>query len=118
MVSRRKSVLLDTAGELSLFNGQARLALHLFAQSIAANPVVPRFQDTGRQYLYCRIAVIFEALGDAAGAAWANGVQDFTYIDDQEQHRLRDAIDRAGFKERSLMLEEAPKISSALKRLV
>jgi hypothetical protein len=114
---RRKSVLLDTAGDLSLFNGEPRLALHLFAQSIAADPVVPRLEDTGRQYLYCRIAVIFEALGDAVGAAWAADMQDFTYIEDAEQNRIRDAIARADAAERKLMLEEAPKISAALKRL-
>ncbi|THV42256.1 hypothetical protein [Glycomyces buryatensis] len=88
-------MLLDDAGDLSLFNGHPRLALHLFAQSIAANPVVPRFEDTGRHYLYCRIAVVFKALGDATGAAWAAGLQDFTYLEEAGQKRIRDAIARA-----------------------
>ncbi|MFG3340057.1 tetratricopeptide repeat protein [Glycomyces sp. NPDC048151] len=115
-ICRRKSVLLDTAGELSLFSGRARQGLHLFAQSIAANPKVPSLEDTGRLYLYCRMAVIFEALGDTAGAAWADGLQHFTYIDDQGQREIRSAIERADIMERSLMFEEAPQISAALRR--
>lgn len=114
---RRRSVLLDTAGELSLFSGRARQGLHLFAQSIAANPKVPTLEDTGRLYLYNRMAVILEALGDSAGAAWADGLQNFTYINDEGQREIRSALERADFMERSLMLEEAPKISAALRRL-
>jgi hypothetical protein len=115
---RRKSGLLDAAGDISLFNYEPRRALHLLAQSVAAKPEAPRLEDTGRAYLFCRLAAVFEALDDWSGASWAAGAQDFSYIEGALKVRIRDAIARADVAERERMRNEAPAISEALQRLV
>jgi hypothetical protein len=115
---RRKSVLLRKAGEFCLFNGEVRLSLHLLAQAVAANPVPPRREDTGYLGLYCYLEVMLEELGDPEGAAWASNVQSYLYIDDSLKNRIRNAVTAASVADRTLLLEEAPKISAALSRLM
>lgn len=112
----RKSTLLRQAAEFTLSTGDVRGAFHLLAQSIAGMPGLPGHDDVGRQRAFLFIAEMFEGFGDTAGSEWARRAS-FIIFEKSVAGNVRDSAAKVGEPVRSVLLAEAPVISTRLRGL-
>jgi hypothetical protein len=110
----RKSTLLWKAAELALFIGEVRESIRLLAQSIAAAGRPPRREEFCLQRAFLLMAQLFDAFGDAQGAAWARRAQDSTHFTGAFNTSVLRAAEEVSSQEQDLIRNELPQIREGM----